>query len=147
MSKAYTWRRAASKMFVLKNNVPAWLTTADNLYISLHFGVIDDTTDDQTVNEVTYLGYERQPISRAAGKWALVGGSSFPYYYYVDAVTFPAPSSIPAGQEICSHIGIGLDPTGAGSRLLTGNFTESGVEFVAGEPLIIPVGKLIVAEF
>ena len=147
--KAFGWAKDASKLTVVKNVVPSWVTSADYLYVSMHYGSIPQTTDDQTTSEMTYSGYARQPIQRVASKWTLIEpGGTPPYYRYTDAITFPAPvGSIPSGQEVCTHLAIGLNETEAGTRLLVSEvYYPSGVTLVVGSTITVPANFLRVME-
>lgn len=89
-------------------------TAAGQLFISLH------TADpgeggNQSTNEISYTGYARVPVNRAAGAGGLTvtGGSVSP----ASVVTFGACT---AGSGTATHFGIGVALAGATLLLYKG---------------------------
>lgn len=135
MSATNTLETAVLKYLLEGVSDAAWtaIAAATDLYVSLHTADPGDA-GSQTTSETAYTGYERQAVVRDAAGWTATGGSSVN-----DAnVTFPVCSASP-GADI-THIGIGLDETGAGTLLLTGALDspidmQTGAEprFTAGD--------------
>lgn len=139
MSKQTTFRLQAVK-WVTKGEAPSWAGNS-NLWVSLHH-TSPVWSDDQTLYEVSYPGYARQPIARNASAWAYntVTGSAS----NAAPITFPSPNG-GSTQEVW-WVGLGTAETGPGQLLYNTNVFEEAFLIVLHEPLIVPVGGLILRE-
>lgn len=94
---------------VAQNNA---VNPAVQLYISLHTADPGET-GNQTTAECDYVGYARVPVARSGSGWIITGDTA----KNTGIVSFPTCTG---GNSNITHIGIGLDSTGAGTLLFTG---------------------------
>lgn len=99
-----------------------------NLYAALH------TSDpglggDQELNEATYTGYDRVPVSRSSAGWTITADTVTP----TDPIEFPAGTG---GSGTVTHVSIGTHETGAGKILYRGTISPSIVTGDGVTPII-----------
>jgi hypothetical protein len=126
--------------YVTKSEAPSWIANS-NLWVSLHH-TAPVWSDNQTQYEISYPGYARQPIARSAAGWTYntaTGTAS-----NASEIEFPNPSG--GSAEEVWWVGIGTDETGDGQLLYYTNVFEEVFLIAVNQPLIIPVGGLLVRE-
>lgn len=124
--------------WMASNVAPSW-DGATILYASLHTGAVG-LGGDQTTNEVAYTGYARIALLRnnVTGEFTVASGGSVSnknllQFGNAAAGTFPITAS---------HIGIGENPSGAGTIIASGAITSPYSFFQNTNPQI-PVGNLV----
>lgn len=133
MSKQPQFRVQALKYFLKGESIP-W--AGSTLYVSLHHDA-PTWTNVQTLYELDYPGYVRQPVS--PGDWAVQGQ----YMTNTSEIVFPNPSHY--NGEVW-WIGLGTHQTGDGQMLYYTNVLEEVFLIVLDEPVVIPAGGLSVRE-
>ena len=108
----------------------------NTLYISLHTAT-PGAAGNQATNETAYTGYARQSIARSAAGWTVSGGSDT----NDSEIAFPICSANP-GDDI-THLGIGVDSSGAGTLLIYGEL-ETPFAMQTGITPIISASELAV---
>lgn len=91
---------------------------ATDLYISLHTADPGET-GSQTTSEATYTSYARVAVARSGAAWIVSGNS----VTNAAAVVFPKCT---AGSNTITHFGIGLDASGTGTLLFSGELDDAG---------------------
>lgn len=110
---------------------------AGQLYLSLHDGNPGDT-GDQTTSEVAYTSYARVSVARSAARWTVTTGQ----VVNADDQSWPKCTGLTA---TATHIGIGTDPTGAGTLLYYGALTDP-LAIATNITPIVYAGQLVVTE-
>lgn len=87
------------------------------VYLSLHTGDPGEG-GKQNTSEADYESYQRVPVPRDGTGFEVNGNIAS----NVDIVTFPTCSG---GSSVVTHVGIGLDPDGAGELLFSGELEFS----------------------
>lgn len=108
---------------------------AGSLYLSLHSADPGEASD-QTTSEVTYTGYARQAVARAAGGFTVSGNS----------VTLTAQISFPlssGGGAAATYFGVGTVSTAAGKMMYKGALNQSIPCQNAGVTPILGTGTTI----
>ena len=95
-------------------------STAGSLFVSLHTGVLTDTSV-QTTNEAAYTSYARVAVPRSVTGWT-ISGSSPTQAANTSATTYPTCTG---GSETETYFAVGRDVTGAGEILWYGPLTSS----------------------
>jgi hypothetical protein len=121
MSKANSWENALLLLLFNNTNVAnigdatglRGSTTAGSLYVSLHTADPGEA-GTQATSEISYTGYARIAVARTSGGWTVTGNSVSP----AAAITFGAMTAGTGGTV--THVGIGTDPSGAGTLLYSG---------------------------
>lgn len=126
--------------YVTGGGAPSWINN-EYMWVSLHH-TAPVWSDSQTQYEISYPGYVRQPIDRSAAGWTYntaTGTAS-----NAAEIEFPNPSG--GSSEEVWWVGIGTAETGAGQLLYYTNVFEEVFLIAVNQPLIIPVGGLLVRE-
>jgi hypothetical protein len=111
--------------FVFQQETIPW-AEEQNLYISLH--TANPVNGNQSTSEVAYTGYSRVFLDRTASGWNVVEESNIWKAKNATEVAFPQCTG---GATTATHVGIGTEPSGAGTLLYTGTITGDG-EITAG---------------
>jgi hypothetical protein len=127
--------------WMARNVSPSW-ASATILYASLHVGAVG-LGGDQASNEVAYTGYARAPILRnnTTGEFATAASgqtanTNLIQFGNATAGTFPITAS---------HVGLGENPSGAGTVIATGTLASLTVINLNSNPQF-PVGQLVWGE-
>ena len=81
--------------------------TPGNLYVSLHTGTIEDTTNQDTT-ETTYTNYVRQAVPRSGAGWTVSNNTVNP----AADIDFPECGATPGAAV--THFAIGKEADGGG---------------------------------
>lgn len=92
-------------------------TTAGSLYVSLH-SADPGEAGTQTSNEVAYTNYARVAVARSAGGWTVSGNTA----NNTALIQFPQCG---ASGATATYVGVGTDPSGAGTLLFSGQLSSS----------------------
>lgn len=115
---------------------------AGSLYVSLHTADPGEA-GTQSTSEANYTGYARVAVARSAGGWTVSGNS----VSNTAAVPFGACS---AGSNTILYVGIGTDPSGAGTLLYCNTLGTSNqglfTAIAAGDLITIPGHTLVVSD-
>jgi hypothetical protein len=125
MSKTNAWENAL--LLLLFNNTNAanigdatglrGSSTAGNLYLSLHTADPGEA-GNQTTNEAAYTSYARKAVARSGAGWT-VSTNSAVLAANADFITATG------GSETETYMGIGTDPSGAGTLLYKGTISPN----------------------
>jgi hypothetical protein len=119
-----------------------------SLYVSLH-----TTTDPayleqaneyysgQLSNELSYIGYARQPIVRAAASWTVTTGTASNGGF----VNFPVCTDDLGSPQVARYFGVGTQLTGSGKLLMYGTLSPTA-SYSTGTALQFPPGSLVIKE-
>lgn len=152
MSKSDAFETDILNLIFLNTKSGFWVTQPltitgfpANLYISLHTGTLLGS-NNQGTNEVSYVGYARQAVSRAsgAGGWNLTGTSQVAN---ASIITFPAAP--PGTSQNVTYFGIGTEASGTGFLIYGGTVTGDGGTYrtiTQDIAATFAAGTLIVAE-
>lgn len=127
MSKSDAFETDILNLIFLNTKSGFWVTQPltvtgfpANLYISLHTGTLLGS-NNQSTNEVSYVGYARQAVARTAGGWTLSGTTQVAN---TAIITFPAaPAST---NQSVTYFGIGTEATGTGFLIYGGTVSIDG---------------------
>ncbi len=115
--------------------------TAGGVYISLH-SAAPGKDGTQATSELSYTGYARVAVPRAATAWQVAGASNaVGTAWNLTALYFP---TVTGGPEVtATHVGIGTTASGTGYLLLSAPLSASVVLTASFIP-ILPSAALVV---
>jgi len=111
--------------------------TVGNVYVALHTAS-PGGTGDQTISEIAYTGYARQPIARSTVGITLNGTTG--QASNALALVFPA---LVGGAQTVTDISVGTLVSGAGLLLFDATLPTPQV-LNTGDILTIPIGDLTI---